>query len=116
MRPAVSYHLAPARITDLRHHAQRTVLARAARRARTGPRGRGAPLLPTPRRLARDRPSPPTRRQVPVAGSGRRAGRTGRPAALRPGGGNLRAHRPRYGAIARSALPRLSRILGLWPG
>jgi len=38
MHPTISYHPARARITDLRHP-QRAVMARAARRARPGPRG-----------------------------------------------------------------------------
>jgi DNA-binding NarL/FixJ family response regulator len=63
-----SYHLAPARIADLRHHAQRAVLARAAHRARPGPRGRATPLLPALRRLVRRKPSPRTGWQVPVSG------------------------------------------------
>ena len=36
MHPTISYHLAQARIAGLRHHAQRAVLARAARQARPG--------------------------------------------------------------------------------
>jgi DNA-binding CsgD family transcriptional regulator len=38
MHPTLSYHLAQARMADLRHHAQRAALARAARRTRHGPR------------------------------------------------------------------------------
>jgi DNA-binding NarL/FixJ family response regulator len=53
---------------DPRHHTQRAVLARAARRARPAPRGRAAPLLPALRRLARRKPSPRTGQQVPVPG------------------------------------------------
>ena len=34
MHPTISYYLAQARIADLRHHAQRGTLARAARRRR----------------------------------------------------------------------------------
>jgi DNA-binding NarL/FixJ family response regulator len=73
MHPNISWHLAQARVADLRHHAQRAVLARAARRARPGPRGRAAPLLPALRRLARRRPSSRTGRQVPAAGPGEAA-------------------------------------------
>ena len=69
MHPTISYHPARARITDLRHP-QRAVMARAARRARPGPRGRAARLLPALRRLARRKPSPRTGRQVPMAGPG----------------------------------------------
>ena len=70
MHPTISYHLAQARIANLRHHAQRAVLARAAHRARPGPRGRATPLLPALRRLARRKPSPRTGWQVPVSGPG----------------------------------------------
>ena len=65
-----SYHLAQAGIADLRHHAQRAVLARVAHRARPGPRGRATPLLPALRRLAQRKPSPRTGWQVPVSGPG----------------------------------------------
>ena len=65
-----SYHLAQARIANLRHQAQRAVLARAAHRARPGPRGRATPLLPALRRLARRKPSARTGWQVPVSGPG----------------------------------------------
>ena len=46
MHPTISYQLAQARAADLRQHAQRDTLARAARRARPGRRGRAAPGLP----------------------------------------------------------------------
>ena len=36
MHHSISYHMAKARIAGLRHHAQRAVLARAARQARPG--------------------------------------------------------------------------------
>jgi len=62
MHPTISYHLARARIADLRHHTQRAVPAR------PGPRGRAALLLPTLRRLARRKPSPRAGRQASVAG------------------------------------------------
>ena len=62
-----SYHLAQARIADLRHHTQRAVPAR------PGPRGRAMPLLSALRRLARRKPSPRTGRQVPVVGPGEAA-------------------------------------------
>ena len=61
MHHTISYHLAQARIADLRDH------------ARPAPRGRAAPLLPALRRLARRKPSPHTRRQVPVAAPGEAA-------------------------------------------
>ena len=73
MHPTISYHLAQARIADLRHHAQRAALARAARRARPDQRAHAAPLLPALGRLVRRRPSHRTGRQVPVAGSGKAA-------------------------------------------
>ena len=73
MHPTISYHLAQARIADLRNHAQRAALARAAHRARPGPRRHAAPLLSALGRLVRRRPSPRTGRQVPVAGSGKAA-------------------------------------------
>jgi DNA-binding CsgD family transcriptional regulator len=63
-----SHHLAQARIADLRHYAQR---------ARTpgpaSPRWRATPLLPALRRLARRKPSPRTRPQMPVADPGKAA-------------------------------------------
>ncbi len=46
MHPTTSYHLAQARIADLRQHAQRDTLARAARRARPVRRGHAAPMSP----------------------------------------------------------------------
>ena len=52
MHHAISCQLAQARIADLRHHAQRDILARAARRARPGRRGRAVPRWPAGRRLA----------------------------------------------------------------
>jgi len=67
MHPTISYHLAQARIADLRHHTQRAVPAR------PGPRGRAMPLLSALRRLARRKPSPRTGRQVPVVGPGEAA-------------------------------------------
>jgi DNA-binding CsgD family transcriptional regulator len=72
MHPTISYHLAQARMADLRYHAQRTALARAARPAPPGPRGHAAPLLAALGRLVRRRPSPRTG-QAPVAGSGQAA-------------------------------------------
>jgi hypothetical protein len=39
MHPTTSYHLAQARIADLRQHAQRDTLARTARRSRPDQRG-----------------------------------------------------------------------------
>ena len=47
MHPTISYQLAQARIADLRFHAQRATLARAARRARPARRRHAAPWLPT---------------------------------------------------------------------
>ena len=67
MHPTISYHLAQARIADLRRHAQRAALARAARRARPDQRGRAAPEWPALGRLVRRRPSHRTG-QAPVAG------------------------------------------------
>jgi DNA-binding NarL/FixJ family response regulator len=72
MHPTISYQLAQARISDLRHHAQRAALARAARRARPGSGGHTVPLWPALSRLARRRPSPRTG-QVPMADSGEAA-------------------------------------------
>jgi hypothetical protein len=46
MHPAISHHLAQARIADLRHQARRETLASAARRARPGLRGTAAPGWP----------------------------------------------------------------------
>ena len=60
MHPTISYQLAQARAADLRQHAQRDTLARAARRARPGRRGRAAPGLPAPSGRVRRRPSPRT--------------------------------------------------------
>ncbi len=39
MHPAISYHLAQAHVADLRHRAERDILARAARLARRQPAG-----------------------------------------------------------------------------
>ena len=52
MHHAISCQLAQARIADLRHHAQRDILARAARRARPGWRGHAVPRRPVGWRLA----------------------------------------------------------------
>ena len=52
MHPTLSYHLTQAHTADLRHRAQRDTLARAARRARPGRRGRAVPRWPAGRRLA----------------------------------------------------------------
>jgi NTE family protein len=60
MHPTISYQLAQARTADLRQHAQRDTLARAAGRARPGRRGRAAPGLPAPSGRVRRRPSPRT--------------------------------------------------------
>jgi len=49
MHHAISCQLAQARIADLRHHAQRESLARAARRARPGRRGHAVPRWPAGR-------------------------------------------------------------------
>jgi NTE family protein len=57
---AISYHLAQARIADLRRHAQQDILARAVRRARPGQRGPAVPRLPTSGRRVRRKPSPRT--------------------------------------------------------
>jgi DNA-binding NarL/FixJ family response regulator len=72
MHPTISYHLAQARMADLRHQAQQAALARAARRARPGPREHTAPRWLTPGRLARRSPAPQSR-QAPVAGPGEAA-------------------------------------------
>jgi DNA-binding NarL/FixJ family response regulator len=69
MHYTISYQLAQARVADLRRHARRAALARAARRARPGPRGHAAPLWPALGRLVRRRPSPHTV-QAPAAGPG----------------------------------------------
>jgi hypothetical protein len=67
MHPTISYHLARARIADLCHHAQQAALARAARRARPGPGGHAAPLLPIPAALCgTDLHLGPGRRQCPA--------------------------------------------------
>jgi DNA-binding NarL/FixJ family response regulator len=58
MHPTTSYHLAQARIADLRHQAQQAAQARAVRRARPGPRGHAKPLWPALGRLVRRRPAP----------------------------------------------------------
>jgi hypothetical protein len=55
MHPTTSYHLAQARIADLRQHAQRDTLARAARRARPVRRGHATPMWPTLPRPRADR-------------------------------------------------------------
>jgi DNA-binding NarL/FixJ family response regulator len=72
MHPIISYDLAQARMADLRQHAQQAALARAARRARPGPRGHTAPLLPALGRLVRLRPATRTV-QAPAVGSGEAA-------------------------------------------
>jgi hypothetical protein len=72
MHPIISYHLAQARIADLRHHAQQAALARAVRRARPGPRGQATPLLTALGRQVRPRPAPRTG-QAPVAARGEAA-------------------------------------------
>ena len=59
MHDTISCHLAQARIADLRHHAQRESLARAARRARPGRPGDAGPGWP----------GPPARRGQPGAGT-----------------------------------------------
>ncbi len=51
MHPTISYQLAQARIADLRLHAQRATLARAARQARPSRRRHAAAWLPTLGRL-----------------------------------------------------------------
>jgi hypothetical protein len=56
----VSYHLVHAHLADLRRQAQQATLARAARRARVGQRGRTAPRVPDLDRRGRRRPSPRT--------------------------------------------------------
>ena len=48
MHPTTSYHLAQARLADLRQDAQRDTLAGAARRARPVRRGHAAPMWPAP--------------------------------------------------------------------
>jgi len=60
MHYTISHYLARARVADLRHQAQRDALARSARRARLGHRGRAAAVRPTPSRWVRRRPSPRT--------------------------------------------------------
>jgi EmrB/QacA subfamily drug resistance transporter len=60
MHYTISHYLAQARVADLRHQAQSDALARSARRARLGLRGRAAPERPTPSRRVRRRPSPRT--------------------------------------------------------
>jgi len=60
MHPTISYQLAHARIADLRRHAQRGTLARAARRARPGRRGHTGPRVPALGRRVRRKPSPRT--------------------------------------------------------
>jgi hypothetical protein len=57
MHPTTSYHLAQARIADLRQHAQRDTLARAARRGAASPaRARRADVAgPRPPRTGRVR-------------------------------------------------------------
>ena len=52
MHHTISHYQAQARIADLRHHAQRDTLARAARRARPGRRGHAVPRWPAGWRLA----------------------------------------------------------------
>src|SRR3974390_1567126 len=58
MHHAISCQLAQARIADLRHHAQRDILARAARRARPGRPGSAGPGWPALERRVRRKPSP----------------------------------------------------------
>ena len=47
MHPTISYHLAQARLADLRHQAQRDTLARAARQARRARTHRPGHPVPT---------------------------------------------------------------------
>jgi DNA-binding NarL/FixJ family response regulator len=72
MQPTISYHLAQARIADLRQQARRAALARAASQAQPRPRGPAESLLAALGRQVRHRPSPRTL-QAPVASSGRAA-------------------------------------------
>ena len=60
MHPTISYDLAHARIADLRRHAQRDTLARAARRARPDRRGHAGSGRPGPDRRVRRKPTPRT--------------------------------------------------------
>jgi NTE family protein len=56
----ISYHLAQARLADLRQHAQRDTQARAVGRPRAGRRGHARPVWPTLERRVRRKPSPRT--------------------------------------------------------
>ena len=66
MHHTISYDLAQARAADLRRHAKRDTLARAARPARPGQRGHAAPGGAAPSRWVRRKPSP---RTVPAIAS-----------------------------------------------
>jgi hypothetical protein len=63
MHPTISYHLAQARIADLRHHAQRDTLARAVRTPSRRHRPGRRPWVPGPGRA---------RHQLGRSGRGRR--------------------------------------------